>query len=435
MLTTLLSHLAVTLLGPAPPRRRTGRERDAIRRHDHDSEILIGWVQLAGMLTFAALYAAHPSGGAPAVIPLTLGAYALFTALRLFLAYRHRLNAVFLALSIAADIAVLMITIASSLGPDGQPAAFIGSPTLYYVFIIIALRALRFDPTWVILTGGAAALGWLALWHVASGSWSFSASMALLGSEIDKLISVVMMTAVLGLAVTRARRLLIHAVEGGTAVSELSRFFSPDVVRSIIAADQAIRPGDGVERQAAVMFIDMRGFTRLAGGLDPKTLVTLLGEYQHAVGTIVRRHYGSIVTYLGDGIMITFGAAQPSPSYAADALAATEELIEVLGEWAAARRARGMPGPLIGIGVATGTVIYGAIGDEQRLEYATIGDPVNRAAKLQGHTKTENVRALVTEAAWSLAAAQGFEPARPYRQRLASAVRGIADPVDLVAID
>jgi len=422
------------ILGPPALRRPTARVAAAIIRQDRDSEVLICWAQLAGMFFFTLLYAIRPWDGPSRPVAIALAAYAAFTAFRLAKAHRGSLGRTLLLLSIAADIALLMITIATDSGGRAG-SAFINSPSLYYVFIIIALRALRFDARWVILTGLAAASGWVVIWFLAAGPGAEARPMALIGTELDKLVSILMMTVVLALAVMRARRLLVHAVEGGTAVGELSRFFSPEVVETIIAAEAAIRPGEGVQREAAVLFIDLRGFTRMARGMEPRALVALLGEYQHAVGEVVRRHRGSIVTYLGDGIMVTFGASRVSASFAADAVAATEELIDILGRWSDERRARGLPGPRAGIGVAAGTVIFGAVGDEQRLEYATIGDPVNTAAKLQAHTKTEGVHALVTQKAWVTALAQGFVPRHQSTPRPACAVHGIADPIDVVAFE
>jgi adenylate cyclase len=88
----------------------------------------------------------------------------------------------------------------------------------------------------------------------------------------------------------------------------------------------------------------------------------------------------------------------------------------------------------VGIGVEAGAVTCGAIGDATRLEYAVIGDPVNRAAKLQNHTKAEGVRALASAAAFRRAAEQGFVPPRPAEVRSRREVAGIAAPIDLVVL-
>jgi adenylate cyclase len=173
------------------------------------------------------------------------------------------------------------------------------------------------------------------------------------------------------------------------------------------------------------MFIDLRGFTRLASTLDARSLIGLLGEYQRIAVPVIQKHHGSITTYLGDGIMVTFGATRPSDTYAADALRCAEALLEALAAW---------KGPDVGIGIEAGAVICGAIGEEGRLEYAVIGDPVNRAAKLQNHTKAEGVRALASRFARDRAVQQGYAASRTQELRPAREVNGVSAPVDIVVL-
>ena len=182
------------------------------------------------------------------------------------------------------------------------------------------------------------------------------------------------------------------------------------------------------------MFVDMRGFTRLASTLAPHDLIALLAEYQGVAVPIIQRNGGSITTYLGDGILVTFGATRSSPTFAADALRAAEQLLDALGAWAGDRRRRSLPAPGVGIGVQAGMVTCGAIGDEGRLEYAVIGDPVNRAAKLQNHTKAEKVLALTTPYAVEAAIRQGYDSRRAQEVRSACQVAGIEEPLDVVVI-
>ena len=446
-----LRRAANALFGPPAPQRLPARVEQAIRRQEQDSEILVGWAQLGAIAFFGVFYWLSPKTFPPDApfepVPVTLAAYTVFTVLRLFLAYRHRLTSGFLAVSVLIDILVLMVTIWSfHLQYAQPPALYLKAPTVLYVFIIIALRALRFDPRWVILAGLAACAGWAALVAYAimaapeprpitrSYVEYMMSFKVLVGAEVDKIVAFLAVTGVLSLALVRARRMLIRAVAEGTAAAELSRFFAPDIAQTIVAADDAIRPGEGVLRQAAAMFIDLRGFTRLAGSLEPHALVRVLSEYQSAVVPIIHRNRGSITTYLGDGIMVTFGATRPSGTYAADAFAAAEELLRILLAWREERQGRGLPAPDIGIGICTGTVMYGAIGDAARLEYAIIGDPVNRAAKLQNHTKAEAVRAIATCASLRLAEAQGYRPAAPLEERLSRRVQGIDEELDLVVL-
>lgn len=444
------SGAANALLGPPAPTGLPGRVTKAIRIHEERSEVLICLVQFAAIVFFAVFYTMTPKGFGPDVkfepVPMTLAAYALFTGVRLWLALRGSLTPAFLALSIFVDVAVLMITIWSFHLQYGQPAsAYLKAPTLLYVFIIIGLRALRFEPIWALLAGATAAAGWLLLVLYAIKGEPMSTMLThsfaeytmsnklLLGAEVDKMVSILVVTMVLGLAIERARRTLIRAVVEGTAASELSRFFAPDIAATIVGAPERIEPGIGVTRHAAIMFIDLRGFTALANTVEPQTIVGILSEYHAVVLPVIRRHHGAVITYLGDGIMITFGAVQLGPECAADAMRATEELISELAHWAEARRTSGLPLLRAGIGVTYGPVVVGAIGTEGRLEYATIGDPVNRAARLQGLTKTEAVPALIAAEAWETALSQRYEPQRNFEQRNCS-LAGIPRPVSVYAM-
>jgi len=440
-----------SLLGDAAPERLPQRVMDAIRRQQDDSEILVSWIQAVVIIAFATLYFLSPKAFSEDVpfrpVPWVLGAYALFTTVRIVLAHGRRLTGLLLAGSVVIDMAMLMTLIWSfHLQYEQPPSFYLKAPTLLYVFIFIALRTLRFDPTYVLMAGAAAAIGWMVL--VGYALWDqdmddlvtrnyvvyLTSNKILRGAEFDKIVSIAMVAGVLGLAVARSRRLLLKAVAEQTAAMELSRFFAPEIAKAIAGADRALQPGEGELRQAAAMFIDLRGFTRLSQTLEPRELVRLLGEYQGRVVPIVRKHNGAVTTYLGDGIMITFGAVQTTETYAADALRATEELLDSLNAWAAERRAAGQPAPGIGIGVSCGTVMYGVIGDQSRLEYAIIGDTVNRAAKLQNQTKAEAVQALTTLAARDLAVQQGYDARRVHRELPARNVAGVAEPMDLAVV-
>ena len=436
---------------PLPLATLPARVVRAIDAQRDRGEVLTSWVQAAIVAVLALLYLVAPSTSpADAVfqpVPWALGVYAAFTALRLRLALSRRLTPALRVLSVFVDIGVLMLTIWSFHIQYGQPAAFyLKAPTFTYVFIFIALRSVSFSPGYVVLAGGVAAAGWLAMVGyalAAPGGMALvtrdyitymTSARVLIGGEIDKVVSILFVTALLAVAAARARTLLERAVAEQASASQLARFFAPEVAERLISADELLRPGDGESREAAAMFIDLRGFTTLASKLEPRALIALLGEYQKVAVPVIQRHNGSVVTYLGDGIMVTFGAMRPNESYAADALRCAAELVERLEEWGAERGGRGEPAPGVGIGVDAGTVTCGTIGDEGRLEYAVIGDAVNRAAKLQNHTKVEKVRALASAAVLATARSQGYEPAREPEARTGCSVGGIVAPVDIAVI-
>ena len=121
-------------------------------------------------------------------------------------------------------------------------------------------------------------------------------------------------------------------------------------------------------------------------------------------------------------------------TYAADALRAAGAVIETFDAWNRERVRKGAEALGFGIGVAVGPVVFGAVGDDTRLEFTVIGDAVNLAAKLEKHTKAEAVRALATAAVLTAARGQGYAPDRDPEVRTGRAVEGIDDPLDLVVV-
>ena len=427
------------------------RVRMAIAEQQDAAERLIAWIQFAIIITFGVLYAISPktSDIDPWMTPvgMSLGAYFIFSILRVWLAYRIRLPAWFLSLSVAADLALLMMLIWSFHIQYEQPASFyLKAPTLLYVFIFIALRALRFEARYVLLAGLCAAAGWLVLVlyvitidpqdnmitrdYVAY----MTSNTILLGAEFDKIISILMVTGILAVALARARKLLERSVIEATAAADLARFFSPEIASKITLSDQQIRPGQGEAREAAILNVDIRGFTAMANDMDPSDLIQLLHEYESRMVPIIQDHGGNIDKFLGDGILATFGAVLSSDSYAADAMRAVDALLDAADDWNRDRAAAGRPPISIGMAVVTGRIVFGAVGDDTRLEYTVIGDPVNLCAKLEKHNRTAQSRALTTYEAFDLATAQDYAPPATRERFQKVPVEGVPSGVDLVVI-
>ena len=256
----------------------------------------------------------------------------------------------------------------------------------------------------------------------------------LLGAEFDKIISILMVTAIIAFALQRAKGLLVRAVAEQAAARELSRFFDPEIAQRIKGSEQEIRAGSGEMRDAAVLNLDMRGFTRLAGAAPAEEVMGLLGEYQTRMVAAVQKHGGTIDKFLGDGIMATFGAVWPSDSYAADALAALDEALAEARAWHAECEAAGRACPEVNGSVVTGRVLFGAVGDETRLEYTVIGDAVNLSAKIEKANKDLGVRGVCDAETFRLAVAQGYRPAEEPSERPKVEVAGVSKPIDLVVL-
>lgn len=430
------------------------RVQAAIHAEEEYSEIVIGWAQIAIVVILGTLYLVAPRPADVPVdavqpVPWVLGAYFSFALFRLWLAYRRFTPGWFVDLSIAVDMGLLIGLIWSIHIQYQQPPSFyLKAPTLLYVFIFISLRALRFDPRFVLTAGIMASLGWLGLVGYAilkdfemdmvtrDYVGYLTSNKILLGAEVDKVVSIMLVTLILTWALWRARRLLVTAVREGAAADDLKRFFAPETARQITSAEQSIAAGQGEIRQAAILMVDIRGFTNFATTIPADDVIRVLAGYQSHMVPVIQANGGTIDKFLGDGIMATFGATEPSETQAADALRATEAVFAAARAWNTFRASAGYAKTLtVNAAAASGPVVYGAVGDETRLEYTVIGDPVNLAAKLEKHNKDLGVAGLTTSETLDMARQQGYEPLDAPEIVPGCEVAGLDKPIDLVILE
>jgi adenylate cyclase len=404
------------------------RVQKIIADEDRASERLIGYVQLAisALLWTLYLIAPRPADAAHAMfspVPFALSAFTLFSMFRLWLILRQKVPDWFVGLSISADVGLVLGLIWSFHLQYGHSAGFaLKAPTFVYLFVLIVLRALRFDPRYVLAAGLAAALGWAGLTALAvasSGTDHITRSFTeyllsdriLIGAEFEKIFAIGLVTTLLAIGAKRAQRTLIASLREQAALSEVRRFLSKGVADQIAASDRLIEAGQAVERDAAILMLDIRGFTALSMRMPPAGVVRILTSLHARIIPVVRAHGGVIDKFLGDGVMATFGAADVSGTPAADALRALEQILVGAELWQADLPALGVSEPLhVNAAVASGRVVFATLGDGDRLEYTVIGDAVNLAAKLEKHNKVEHSIALVPAATVTVAKAQGYRP-------------------------
>lgn len=425
------------------------RVRQAISRQDNTSEVLVRIIQLIIVAVMGILYMIAPktdAGTQFSPVPYALVTYLTLTLIGLIWSWNRELPGWSIFASVVFDITLLMVLIWSFHIQYMQPASFyLKAPTLLYIFIFISLRALRFQARYVIAAGLVAALGWMAMilyviWsdpHDSMITRDYIAYMTsnsiLLGAEFDKIISILLVTGILALAIRRAHTLLVRAVSEQEAAKDLSRFFDDSVASQIRGADHAITAGQGVKREAAVLNIDIRGFTTMAEDMDASQVMRLLTDYQSELVPIIQAYGGTIDKFMGDGIMATFGAVAASPTYAADALRAMDEIMLQVDSWRSRPDAGGLLAKLtINAAVDAGPLSCGAVGNENRLEYTVIGAPVNFSAKLEKHNKTLGSRTLSSQHAYDTALAQGYIPAGG--EPIESAVHGTEGTQQLVVL-
>jgi adenylate cyclase len=185
--------------------------------------------------------------------------------------------------------------------------------------------------------------------------------------------------------------------ERQTVMNLFGRHVSPAIARTIWRnRHQILKQGRllGCQMTATVLFADLKGFTSIAEQTEPDTLMSWLNEYMGAMVEVIQAHGGIVDKFIGDAIMAVFGVPIPRTKLediAKDAIAAVRcaqamaSTLEVLNQkWLI----QGRPTAAMRVGIATGKVVTGSLGSAHRLDYTTIGDSVNVAARLESYDKS-----------------------------------------------
>ena len=149
--------------------------------------------------------------------------------------------------------------------------------------------------------------------------------------------------------------------------------------------------GDYAEREVTVMFTDIRDYTALAETMTPEENFKFVKAFHKRMGPLIQKHNGFVNQYLGDGIMALF------PKVPEDALASAIEMKKGLVAYNEHREAAGWKALSIGTGLHSGSLIMGIIGDENRMDAATIADSVNTASRIESLTKHYGASILLSE--------------------------------------
>ncbi len=191
-----------------------------------------------------------------------------------------------------------------------------------------------------------------------------------------------------------------EAFERQYARSTFARFVPPGVVDEVLSStDDDLRLA-GVERICTVMFSDLRGFTKFSETQPVEKVIAVVNHYLNEMTEAILDAGGTLIAYMGDGIMAVFGAPLEQQDHADRALRAAREMIgprlQSFNGWLAEQ---GYPsGFRMGVGLNTGAVMCGNVGAEQRVEYTAIGDTTNTASRLEGMTKNQPHMLFVAEA-------------------------------------
>ncbi|TVQ07917.1 MAG: adenylate/guanylate cyclase domain-containing protein [Leptolyngbya sp. DLM2.Bin27] len=185
----------------------------------------------------------------------------------------------------------------------------------------------------------------------------------------------------------------------------LDRYVAPSVAQEILNQPEDFTSLTvGQKRQAAVLFSDIRGFSRISYQLGAVDTVSLLNTYLDVMVTAILQYRGTIDKFIGDAVMAEFGAptSQGPQQDALNAVLAALAMREALATLRVTLKTKGLPPLYNGIGISYGELVVGNVGSLQRLEYTAIGDTVNVASRIEGLTKLLGTDILITQPCYDL---------------------------------
>ena len=184
--------------------------------------------------------------------------------------------------------------------------------------------------------------------------------------------------------------------------SALERYTSPEIADYVLHSEQGEMLG-GDSRLVTTLMSDLRGFTALSTKLTPTQLITVLNKYFEKMVSVIEENHGTVVSFLGDGMLVLFGAPEQDTDHAAHAVACAIAMQNAMPAVNEVNRKEGMPELEMGIGINSGIAVVGNIGSPQRMSYGCIGETVNLTGRVESLTVggqvfvTEHTAKLISE--------------------------------------
>jgi adenylate cyclase len=250
-----------------------------------------------------------------------------------------------------------------------------------------------------------------AVLAVALAALAAGASLALLAHGVEVPLPASLCALVLGCAWLVACAYRRQLAEQRRVRAIFSGYVSPAILDTILSG--ALKDGLVGKRQAlAFLFADVRGFTAYCAAHPPEQVIAFLNRYYGVITPALHRYGGTIDKFSGDGIMVFFGAPQPSPNPARDAVLAALALLDALAGWNAELARSGEPAVRVGIGIAFGDAVLGNVGSALRHDYTATGAAATLAAHIQQYCKKVPHALLVQQEAYELAQLPAAQRAR-----------------------
>jgi adenylate cyclase len=319
-------------------------------------------------------------------------------------------------LFVAGDAGILSMNLffgLKGMGLSGNGLA--AMPVIWAAPIVLAVGALRYRPAvqlWftMIMTAGLVSVALALGFSPVPAGVAVGDADAVIGRlfSLQPYLMRGVMLALVGLTTTfvmvRSRRLLMRAVNETVRRANLARFLPAEIAPSVDGSDLASWRR-GRRQNATILFVDIRGSTALAERMDPAQLSVFISSFRRRVMRAAQAHRGVVDKFIGDGALVVFGVPEPQDDDPMRAIACARQLLALIDQWNVKRRFD--PPVRIGIGLHTGEVYCGLVGDEQRIEFTVLGDVVNVAAKIEQATKRFETALLASDAVVTLAGQRG----------------------------
>jgi adenylate cyclase len=202
------------------------------------------------------------------------------------------------------------------------------------------------------------------------------------------------------------------------------RYLSDEVVDSLLETPEGLNLG-GEKREVTIMMTDLRGFTAMSERLPPEEVVSTINNYFEVMTDVIAGYGGIINEFIGDGLLVVFGAPLPRADHAEAGVACALAMQLAMGQVNDRNVAQGLPAVEMGIGLNTGEVVVGNVGSTRRAKYTMVGSNVNLASRIESYSSggqimisgsTHAAVQTIVETAYSLEVSpKGFrEPIRIY---------------------
>lgn len=191
----------------------------------------------------------------------------------------------------------------------------------------------------------------------------------------------------------------IKAQEEAETRRRFQKLLSPALAEMVVSGKLKVEKG-GESRKATVLFADIRGFTAISENSEPSEVLQMLNEYFESVVEIVFQYEGTVDKFIGDAVMVLWGAPISQEDGPLRAVKAALEMRTMLSEFNERRRSEGKREIQVGIGLNSGRLVAGYIGSSQTMSYSVIGDTVNTASRLCSVAKSGQI--LITESTHQL---------------------------------